>query len=54
MGDGQTVFLFCVVYSGILSLVVFANLVVRERRTVPLPPQREQQVPIPVPFKKEA
>jgi hypothetical protein len=39
MGDGQTVFLFCVVYSGVLSLVVFANMMARERRRTPLPPQ---------------
>lgn len=47
MGDGQTVFMFCVVYSGILSLVIFASMFARERRLAPLPPRREAAVPNP-------
>jgi hypothetical protein len=30
MSDGQLVFLFCVIYSGALSVVVWANLVARQ------------------------
>lgn len=31
MTEGQMVFLFCVVYSGALSLVIWLNLVMREK-----------------------
>lgn len=62
MGDGQTVFLFCVVYSGALSLIIFANMFARERRQAPMPPQRAkpapllraEQAPMLVPLKKQA
>jgi hypothetical protein len=59
MGDGQTVFLFCVIYSGALSLVVFANLFARERRRVPVPPGKQRGLrqdvePLEIEFKKQA
>ena len=31
MSEGQMVFLFCVIYSGALSVVIWVNLVTRER-----------------------
>ena len=36
MSEGQMVFLFCVIYSGALSVVVWVNLVTRERLRVHL------------------
>lgn len=36
MTEGQMVFLFCVVYSGALSLVIWLNLVMREKIRVHL------------------
>ena len=31
MSEGQMVFLFCVIYSGALSVVIWVNLLARER-----------------------
>jgi len=31
MSEGQMVFLFCVFYSGVLSVVIWINLLTRER-----------------------
>lgn len=31
MGEGEMILMFCVLYSGALSVVIWANLVARER-----------------------
>jgi hypothetical protein len=31
MSEGQMILLFCVVYSGVLSVAIWANLVARQR-----------------------